>query len=334
MIVLGGQRFRDLRQVHLIDEFQQNLLDDRRVEMDLLLRYPNRRLLLAASVLALLVPAVASAQATWITRVPPERLLNWQPRTAEEAAHPEVLFGPRPARSAVPEAMVPARSADVASGSDYTWSELGPPARALHKLVYDSRRHRMLMIGGMGAQDPAGSIWACPLPVGTWTQIATLPWAAANYYASPVAAALYDSLRDQLLVVPAGSSLALEALSLGGTPAWSHLWSGPAAPNGFAGLALDTQRDAVAFLGVWDGAAAAHRLVRVPMGNPAAWSSVVTQGAQPAIPDRGAAVYDAAHDVFDVLVNTGDLGWQGDAHLLSLTASGAPTWNFLALAPP
>jgi hypothetical protein len=278
----------------------------------------------------LLAPDLGHAQATWITRVPPERLLKWQPRTAEEAAHPEVLFDRRPPQSASRIAARPEVPAEMASGADYTWSELGPPARAGHLLVYDSRRHRMLMVGGMRAQDPAGSIWSHELPAGPWTQIATLSWTAPDFYSSPVAAALYDSLRDQLLVVPAGSSLAIQALSLGGTPSWSHVWSGPAAPDGFAGIALDTQRDAVAFLGVWDGAAAAHRLVRVPLGDPEAWTSVPTLGPQPTIPDRGAAVYDAALDAYDVLVNTGYLGGS-DAHLFALSAGSAPTWSPLAL---
>jgi hypothetical protein len=190
----------------------------------------------------------------------------------------------------------------------------------------------MLLLGGLGAQDPAGSVWGCTLPQGQWSQIATLPWVVASPTGNgAVATAVYDSLRDQLLVMPAGTTLDLEALSLGGTPQWSHVWSGPDAASGFAGLAIDTQRDAATFLGVWDAAAAAHRIVRVPLANPASWTSDLTQGAQPSIPARGAAVYDAMRDVFDVLVGSGGLGFDDSTQLFALNAGGTPAWTGVTL---
>jgi len=277
-----------------------------------------------------LLPVTVRAQAPWIVNVPPERLLNWRPRTAEDFAHPEVLLGQRSPANITRLTPAPATATPIQA----SWREMGPPARCLHRVVYDSRRHRLLLLGGYGAYDPGGSVWACPLPSGPWTQIATLPWASNGVWGgSSVQDAVYDSLRDRLLVAPANGTLDLEALSLGGAPAWSHVWTGPAAPSGFAGMAIDTRRDQLAILGVWDATAAAHQVVRVPLANPSSWTSAYVQGGQPAASSRGAAVYDAARDTFDVLFDYGSGSESEYARLLAVNGAGTPTWGAI-FAPP
>jgi hypothetical protein len=284
-----------------------------------------------ACALVLLVPVAARAQATWIVNVPPESLFRWQPRTAADFAHPEVALG-RLARAAVVQSPEPLASTATL---DATWRELGPPARTAHVLVLDTRRHRLLLLGGLGAEDPEGSVWSCSLAGDDWSQIAVLPWPTLGVWGgSAVRAAVYDSLRDRLLVMPAGSSLALEALSLGGTPTWSHVWSGPVASSP-AGIAIDTRRDALALLGVWDATASAHRIIRVPLADPTAWTSELTQGEQPVIPIRGAAIYDPSRDAFSVLFNPGypDMLSSEAPGLYDVNASGPPTWSAIGLPP-
>ncbi len=301
-------------------------------------RNPGRAapLVLACAIVSL-TAATAGAQATWITRVPPERVLQWQPRTVADLARArEALLGPHLDRADEASSTDRARSATT-PGADYNWSEVGPPARAGHFVVLDTRRHRMILLGGLGAYDPLGAVWGRPLPSGGWSMLATLPFAASGGPWAPrkVVGAVYDSLRDRVLVLHRETGLDLEALSLSGAPAWSHLWSGPSSPTGPAAVALDTRRDELVLLGVWDAAASAHRTIRIPLADPSAWTSVLTQGPQPVASIWGSAVYDPARDAFDVLFgsrfdSTLEVDSGTDPELFSLDATTS-TWTSLPL---
>ena len=279
-----------------------------------------------AVALALSVPAGVRAQSNWMLSVPPDRLLHWHPRTAADFAHPESLFA-APAGTATARPMAARTSALPGSGA---WQELGPPARAAHSLALDSRRHAMILVGGLPQQDPTGSVWSFSLPAGGWSPIANLPFSTRGEWdQSVVESAVYDSLRDQLLVLHDDGQLELDALALG-SGQWAHVWSGPL-PGGDppVGMAIDTRRDQVAILGVWDPVAAAQRLIRVPLADPTSWTWAVTQGPEPQPTPLGQAAYDPSRDAFNVLFN--DEFGTGSSQLWALSAGASPAWSAIAL---
>src|SRR5205814_9749388 len=108
------------------------------------------------------------------------------------------------------------------------WRELRVPRRAVHSMVWDSRRGRALMLGGddgFEGAPPFQGVWqlvrgSAPRwePLGV-TGDGPLPRAGM--------CAVYDSLRDRVLafggraVFDGPGSSELWQLSLTGTPAWS-----------------------------------------------------------------------------------------------------------------
>lgn len=102
----------------------------------------------------------------------------------------------------------------------------GPSARARHVAVFDPRRRRMLVFGGMTSlRGPlANDTWALDLSgTPTWHEISP---GGALPPARELAAAVYDPVRDRLIVFGgyAGGTLNdVWALTLSGTPEWTHI---------------------------------------------------------------------------------------------------------------
>ncbi len=277
--------------------------------------------------------AVHGSHATpsWVTQVPPEKLLQFQPRSADDFARfaQEVGLDASARRAGSIAAAEPA-SALTGVG---LWREWGPPVRAGHTIVFDTRRHREILLGGLGVYDPQGTVWMRSLPGGQWAPLTHLPWVVTS--ADGLGAelgAVYDSVGDRLVVLHADGQFELDALPLGAAPVWSHLWTGPSTANGaLAGFALDSQRNAVVLLGVWDSAASAHRVIRVPLADPTGWISMLTSGAQPAPTRSGVAVYDETRDAYDVLFDPSASSITGGTALYSTPAGGTMAWTAIPL---
>ena len=107
----------------------------------------------------------------------------------------------------------------------------GPPARALHRAVYDRRRQRMILFGGVQNEwrDPLGDLWALELEGELrWTLLTPAgPSPGTRHRFS----ATLDDAGDRMLVMggasrnDASSCLPRDvwSLTLGGSPQWTQL---------------------------------------------------------------------------------------------------------------
>lgn len=135
-----------------------------------------------------------------------------------------------------------------------TWSQItapsGPAARIRPSSLYDPIRDRLIVVGGSTANSSDGrsDVWALSLSGSpTWQQLVADGTIPALY---PGTVAVYDSLRDRIVLVGRPSSdpyLGAWALDLTGTPAWTSL--APAGqssylPSFMAGT-LDTYGDRI-----------------------------------------------------------------------------------------
>lgn len=290
-------------------------------------RSVHRRVASVWLVLLLCVTHRASAQSGWAQSVPPGMVLRFQPRTFEQAMHaPRVDdSGVRP----LPSGILAREAARVGAAGLGTslWQEWSSPARAQHALVLDTRRHLVFLVGGEAALDPQASVWTSDVAMTDWTLIATRPGGAAVVFAG----AVYDSVRDRLLVLGwQSSAFHLEAF-LPATGMWMHLWDGPAMTQmSIAGLAIDTRRDELALLGVYDAVSAQQQMFRIALSNMATWhAEPITSPVALPVVTLGSAVYEPAHDRFDVVFDRTARGYfpgfgVSSATLWSISAGDAP----------
>ncbi len=179
-------------------------------------------------------------------------------------------------------------------------------------------------------------VWRYDANAGTCTAIATRPGGAETIFSD----AVYDSVRDQLLVLGVDhGTLVLDAMSLP-FPSWSRLWSAPPGDGQRpAGIAIDTRRDRLVLLGQWDADSTTQRVVRIPLSDPGAWTVAWSHGTWvPDVRPSGSAVYDERHDRFFVVLdsndNSGMIGfWSPTAVLATVSADGAPDWAPVPLGP-
>lgn len=169
------------------------------------------------------------------------------------------------------------------------WRELRTPMRAMHSMVWDSRRHRALMFGGVGDFE---NLKAYP---GVWQLVSGAaphwePFDVAGGGPPPRSGmcAVYDSLRDRVLVfggLDAFGSNELWQLSLAGTPAWSLLdaSAGATPPARWAAtMVLDAQDRLVLYGGEGNAAVSDPDVYLLPLGvAPLAWQHLALAGPGP-----------------------------------------------------
>ncbi len=172
----------------------------------------------------------------------------------------------------------------------------------------------------------SGDVWIGPLPP-----------AAPN--PREHVAAIYDSVRDRLIVI-GGFPIANDvwSLQLSGTPSWTQLAPAGLLPaRRFAHAAIhDQQRDRVIVFGGFRGPdyALLNDVWELSLGSSPTWTQVLPSGTAPSPREGFALVYDPTGDR---LILFG--GYDG-SHFLAdvwvLTLAGAPTWSRIepAGSPP
>jgi hypothetical protein len=141
---------------------------------------------------------------------------------------------------------------ELSLGATPAWRQVAPTgtppsARGGAAAIYDARRDRMIVFGGV---DPAlDGVWALTLgETPRWTRIA----AAGSPGFMNFAGAVYDSAEDRV-VVSVGNSAGVEiwALSLSGAPAWQRLQplDVPPLARGLAPTAWDSRRQRLVLYG-------------------------------------------------------------------------------------
>ena len=219
-----------------------------------------------------------------------------------------------------------------------SWREIGPPLRADHALVHDTRRDRTLMIGGeRAAEETVADVWhLVRTGVPHWEQ---LDMAGGGPLPGAGMSAVYDSLRDRVLVFGGRSDFhgptnnQLWQLSLAGTPTWSVLATEPS-PKPLGRYNASMILDASDRLGLCGGAGAASdsSVWILPLGiEPLQWQQHELQGAGPGPRQRHGAVYSA--ETHRMTVFGGDFVWKDQFNIENYEFRTATTWE-LDLAEP
>ena len=178
------------------------------------------------------------------------------------------------------------------------WIEIAPegptPAPRINfAMVYDSRRHRLILYGGRITPGPTGTpsivsgdTWTLSLAAGSkWTQVDSPTGPSPGPRTAHEA--VYDSVRDQLIVVggeneSGGRAFDVWALDLSGAGGWSMLtsWAGEFISDG---VVLDTARQRlVAIDRKFSGS---HDLWELDLERPQRWTRLPNYSPMPARSD-------------------------------------------------
>jgi len=275
----------------------------------------------------------------------------WNPAmpAARHAGLFDRLFGPvHHAPVALPGAMergglAPGLDAQAPAGTDAggdSWSVIPPPARWVHTSVYDPLRDRLVVFGGQGYGGSSAEVWTLSLTgIPHWTQVlpsGTGPTAAAFH------AAIYDSLRDRMLVFGGSdangvATNAVWSLSFAGNPTWSQLspTGTPPSARTWSVAVYDRVRDRMVVMGGMAGGSTLPDVWALSLSGTPAWTPVTTTGAAPGGRAAHAGAYDAANDRL-VIFGGLDGGGVATNTAFALSFAGTPTWSALVGAgtPP
>ena len=229
-------------------------------------------------------------------------------------------------------------------GESPSWNAVEPSVppgvRGAHVAVYDSRRGRMIVAAG-NSQDPPAEldVWVRGLDqTSLW---AKLELSGPGPTGRVFAAAIYDSLRDRVLLFggtgnncPCYGTSDLWELSFDGGPAWTQLFpAGETPPARYGHTAIyDPIRDRMLIYGGWYGGQDVWALSLA--GGVLAWSQLPVTGPQPGGLTNHSAVYDRAHDRMVIFGGTCQYcPPQNEVITLSLSSDPA-IWSYLSPAGP
>ncbi len=223
------------------------------------------------------------------------------------------------------------------AGDTPTWhllaaSSPGPGDRFGSGLVYDSSRDRLLLVGGgmtLGGQYTS-DVWQYPLASGDgWQQLSVagqIPPSRCWH------AALYDSLRDRLLIVCGQTeSIYLDdvwALSLTGTNQWVRLATSEPSPGGRtrATTVYDPILDRIVRFGGKQGASSFNDVWVLPLAADGEWSQLSPSGPLPSPRNGCAGAFDIEQRALVIYSGVLDAG-VGPGPTYTLDLSGTPSWR-------
>jgi len=171
-----------------------------------------------------------------------------------------------------------------------------PRARSEHTAIYDPVRDRMLVLGGetdFGCAHTRNDVWALSLSgVPTWTELQ--PQGAPPPRRTD-ATAVYDPVRDRVVLFGGQCSSDLWALSLAGTPRWDAVAAaGPSPGERFWHSAVyDSRRDRMVVFGGYPGV---NDVWELSLAGTPTWSRLQPAGPLPGGRYGHVAIYDEARD--------------------------------------
>lgn len=177
--------------------------------------------------------------------------------------------------------------------------EAPPGGRAAHTAIYDSRRHRMLIYGGLRSDSLLSEVWELAFGGAIkWTRLETTGPAPRRAFHS----AVYDRPWDRMIVFGGmdGSSATNEVWALGlssSPPAWTRLVPGGTEPSGRWGhtAIYDSQRRSMLIFGGFFGGFLADTWALSLDADPT-WVELPDLGAAPVGRWQHAAIYDPVRD--------------------------------------
>ena len=183
-----------------------------------------------------------------------------------------------------------------------SWSLLAPTGTApsvrfFHSAIYDPLRDRMIVFGGSTPYYGANlDVWVLSL-AGTpsWTELMPTGALPTHRYGH---SAIYDPVRDRMVVFGGVGFRDVWAMSLGDAPEWSELTPAGPAPLGrtFHSSIYDPGRDRMVVFGGYDGAGARNDAWALSLANSPAWRLLTISGTPPATRYGHSAIYDPARD--------------------------------------
>ncbi len=209
------------------------------------------------------------------------------------------------------------------------WNELTHEPRYRHSAIYDPVRHRMLVFGGGYDYTLPTDVWSLSLTgTPTWRQLVPSGTTSPRIGNS----AIYDPVRDRMIVFGGDGGSDVWALSLAGTPTWTLLAPNgtPPSPRNENSAIYDPIRDRMIVFGgtlqtqlndAWELSLA---------GTPT-WTQLAPMGTPPSPRHEHTAIYDPNGDRMVVFGGTSSF-MLNDVWALSL--SGTPTWTQLAPSGP
>ncbi len=223
-----------------------------------------------------------------------------------------------------------------------SWHELGPPARAEHVAVFDQKRGRMVVFGGLVGRALRSDVLVLSMrPSTAWERVEPLgPGPSARVEA----AAVYDGARDRMLVIGGRDSTGplddVWALSLQGRMKWQRLRPAGTSPGARSNhtATLDPEHDRILVFGGQRGyfEFLEPDVWQLTLGPTLAWSRLTVTGPRPSARAYHSAVY--APDLHAVVVLGGlglvDMGWgmwveHDSTDVWLLSTGGAAEWTNL-----
>jgi len=185
----------------------------------------------------------------------------------------------------------------------------------------------MVGVGGFGF----GDVWALSLG-GTPTWARLVP-GGPGPGARGSASAIYDPVRDRVVVFGGGATNDVWALSLGGAPAWTRLTPAGAPPSarGAHSAIYDPARDCMVVFGGYDRTTSFDDVWALSLGTTPAWTQLAPVGAPPAARCAHSAIYDPVRD--RMVIFGGWNTWNGStyhADIWTLSLGDTPAWTQLA----
>jgi len=235
---------------------------------------------------------------------------------------------------------------EKSSSTDGIWAQLPhdetwPSARYAHSAIYDPIRDRMLVFGGFPLSN-ADAVWELALgsPM-VWSELVppgTGPGPLQDH------SAVYDPAADRMLVFGGSNSGGLQnsvwELSLAGAPTWTLLTTSgtPPTPRRAHAAVFDSLRNRMIVFGGYTevgGTACLNDVYELSLNGTPTWSPVTTSGQGPRERMGHTAILDPSQDrmvIFGGGAVCASSTFFNDTW--TLTLSGSPTWDSLAIASP
>jgi hypothetical protein len=210
------------------------------------------------------------------------------------------------------------------------WTQLIPSgttpiARFGHSAIYDPVRDRMVVFGGYSGSY-FNDVWALSL-AGTpaWTELilsGTPPIVRAGH------SAIYDPVRDRMVVFGGSGLNDVWELSLAGTPDWTELTPPGTPPSGRSGHSAiyDPVRDRMVTFGGLTGAGPPlNEVWELSLAGTSVWTELTPLGPPPTWRHEHSAIYDAVRD--RMVVFGGGTGAASLSDVWELSLAGTPAWT-------
>jgi galactose oxidase-like protein len=215
-----------------------------------------------------------------------------------------------------------------------------PAQRRDHSLIYDSRRHRVILFGGrhgdpfLGEETSLNDVWSMDPTSGRWSPVVTTGTAPAPRSAH---SAIYDPIRDRMIVFGgnAGGSIYFTpvALSFAETPPrWEQLPTSGVLLRQDHAAVYDPRGDRMLVFGGTNGDQYYSDVWALSLSSPSQWIPIAAAGSAPSPRGGVAAVLDTGRNRLVLFSGRNHFGVISEDSVWTLALGETPIWS--AVLPP